>query len=106
MRASFLVSGTHEKPCSQDLDVRSGILDYRNPSRALHHLVASAGNISLHFPKLREQANLTALQQKQETAREAALQKKAGETSPFGGLPEKLFMGRWSLRPNDWELVW
>ena len=57
-------------------DVRSGILDYTNSSRASHHLLASDANISLHFPKLREQENLRALETKQNTARLAALQKK------------------------------
>ena len=57
-------------------DVRSGILDYTNSARASHHLLASDANISLHFPKLREQENLRALETKQNTARLAALQKK------------------------------
>ena len=57
-------------------DVRSGILDYTHSSRASHHLLASDANISLHFPKLREQENLRALETKQNTARLAALQKK------------------------------
>ena len=57
-------------------DVRSGILDYTNSARASHHLLASDANISLHFPKLREQENLRALETKQNTARLAAVQKK------------------------------
>ena len=59
-------------------DVRSSILDYTNPSTgvASHHLLACDANISLHFPKLREQENLRVLEKKQEIARAAAFQQK------------------------------
>ena len=62
-------------------DVRSGILDFTT-STASHHLLASDGNISLHFPKLREQENLRALEQKQQSARVAAVQKKLEKLTP------------------------
>ena len=64
-------------------DVRSGILDYTNPTTS-HHLLASEGNLSLHFPKLREQENLRALEQKQQAARIAAVQKKLDKLTPVG----------------------
>ena len=62
-------------------DVRSGILDFTT-STASHHLLASDANISLHFPKLREQENLRALEQKQQSARVAAVQKKLEKLTP------------------------
>ena len=64
-------------------DVRSGILDYTNPTTS-HHLLESEGNLSLHFPKLREQENLRALEQKQQAARIAAVQKKLDKLTPVG----------------------
>ena len=65
-------------------DVRSSILDYTNPSTgvASHHLLACDANISLHFPKLREQENLRALEKKQEIARAAAFQQKLDKLTP------------------------
>ena len=60
------------------------ILDYTNPSTgvALHHLLARDANISLHFPKLREQENLRALEKKQEIACLAAFQQKLDKLNP------------------------
>ena len=65
-------------------DVRSSILDYTNPSTgvASHHLLACDANISLHFPKLREQENLRALEKKQQISRLAAFQQKLDKLTP------------------------
>ena len=67
-------------------DVRSGILDYTNPSRSTsaHHLLASEANVSLHFPRLREQENLIALQEKHAQARLQQFQKKLDKLTPVG----------------------
>ena len=67
-------------------DVQSGILDYTNPSRSTsaHHL-ASEANVSLHFPRLREQENLIALQEKHAQARLQQFQKKLDKLNYFCG---------------------
>jgi len=74
------------RPTSLHKDVRSGILDYTNPSRSTsaHHLLASEANVSLHFPRLREQENLIALQEKHAQARLQQFQKKLDKLTPVG----------------------
>ena len=55
-------------------DPRSANLEYANVD--FHHLLATSGNQTLHFPKLREQENIHIKAQQHEAARQARLNKK------------------------------
>ena len=61
-------------------DPRSAILEYANVD--FHHLLATSGNQTLHFPKLREQENIHIKAQQHEAARQARLNKKLEKMTP------------------------
>ena len=61
-------------------DPRSAILEYANVD--FHHLLATSGNQTLHFPKLREQENIYIKAQQHEAARQARLNKKLEKMTP------------------------
>ena len=72
--------------------VRNAVLDYTNPVGSLpltsHHLLASAANQALHFPKLREQENLLLRQEAMKQARAERVAKKLQKLTPVQDFEE------------------
>ena len=72
--------------------VRNAVLDYTNPVGSLpltsHHLLASAANQALHFPKLREQENLLLRQEAMKQARGERVAKKLQKLTPVQDFEE------------------
>ena len=81
----FALPGLHNS-------VRNAVLDYTNPVGSLpltsHHLLASAANQALHFPKLREQENLLLRQEAMKQARAERVAKKLQKLTPVQDFEE------------------
>jgi len=81
----FALPGLHNS-------VRNAVLDYTNPVGSLpltsHHLLASAANQALHFPRLREQENLLLRQEAMKQARAERVAKKLQKLTPVQDFEE------------------